>query len=76
MKIRKTLTVIVGILQSIIAVLTLIFACILYFNFFGIYTWLNTAVEFSYVHLLALFVFVFLSIISGVLLIQEWLESR
>ena len=76
MKIRKTLTVIVGILQSIIAVLTFIFACCLYFNFFGIYTWLNTAVEFSYVHLLSLFVFVFFSIMSGLFLIHEGLESR
>lgn len=76
MKIRRTLTVIVGIVQSIIAVLIIIFACILYFNFFGVHTWLNAAVEFSYVHLLALLVFGFFSIISGLLLVHEWLESR
>lgn len=76
MEVRRTLTVIVGIGQSIIAMLIVIFACLLYFNFFDAQTWLNAAVKFSYVHLLALLVFGFFSIISGLLLVQEWLESR
>ena len=76
MEVRRALTVIVGIVQSIIAVLIVIFACVLYFNFFDVQTWLNAAVKFSYVHLLALLVFGFFSIISGLLLVQEWLESR
>jgi hypothetical protein len=76
MEVRRALTVIVGIVQSIIAILIVISACTLYFNFFDVQTLLNTAVEFSYVHLLALLVFGFLSIISGLFLVQEWLESR
>jgi hypothetical protein len=76
MEVRRALTVIVGIVQSIVAILIVISACTLYFNFFDVQTLLNTAVEFSYVHLLALFVFGFLSIISGLLLVHEWLESR
>ncbi|MDH5266488.1 MAG: hypothetical protein OEW62_02280 [Candidatus Bathyarchaeota archaeon] len=73
---RRALTVIVGIVQSIIAVLIVIFACLLYFNFFDVQTWLNAAARFSYVYLLTLLVFGFFSIISGLLLVQEWLESR
>lgn len=76
MKIRRTLTMMVGIVQSIIAVSIVIFAFILYFNFFDAQTWLNSAAEFRYVYLLALLVFGFFSIISGLLLVHEWLESR
>lgn len=73
---RKTLMFIVGILQIMMALLIVIFACVLYFNFFDFQTWLNAAVEFSYVHLSALLVFGFFSIVSGLLLVQEWVESR
>lgn len=76
MKIRRTLTVIVGIMQSMIAVLIVIFACGIYFNFFGIQTSLNAAVESLYLHILALLVFGSFSIISGLFLVHEWLESR
>jgi hypothetical protein len=76
MKIRRTLTVIVGIIQSMIAVLTVIFACSLYFNFFGVQTWLNAAVESHYFHILALLVFGFFSLISGLFIVHEWIESR
>lgn len=67
---------IVGILQIMMALLIVIFACVLYFNFFNFQTWLNAAVEFSYIHLSALLVFGFFSIVSGLLLVQEWVESR
>lgn len=76
MKIRKILTVIVGIIQSITAASIVIFACFIYLNLFDVQTWLNAATEFYHVHLLALLVFGFFSIISGLLLIQEWSESR
>ena len=61
----------VGIAQSMIAVIIVMFACILCFNFFGIKTFLNEAVEFCYFHLLALLVFGFLSLISGLFLVYE-----
>ena len=76
MKVRKTLVALVGMLQSIVAVLTVIFALGLHFNFFSVQAWLNGEIEFSYVHFTALLVFGFFSIISGSLLVQEWLESR
>jgi hypothetical protein len=67
---------IVGIIQSIIAALVFIFASSLYFNFFGIQTLLDVAVESLYFHVLALLVFGFFSFISGLFLVHEWLESR
>ena len=76
MDLRRTLMFIVGILQIMMALLIVIFACVLYFNFFNFQTWLNAAVEFSYIHLSALLVFGFFSIVSGLLLVQEWVESR
>ena len=75
MNIRRTLTVAVGIVQGIVAALVLIFACSLYFNFFGVQTWLNVSVGTCYFHVLALLVFGFLSMISGLFLVHEWLES-
>lgn len=76
MKTRKILTAIVGIAQSVIAVLIVIFACILYFNFFGIQTLLGVAAESLYFHVLALLVFGFFSLVSGLFLAHEWAESR
>jgi hypothetical protein len=76
MEVRRTLTVIVGIVQSVIAVLIVILSSLLYFNLFDVQAWFNATVKFSYVHLLALFVFGFFSIVSGLLLVQEWRESR
>ena len=75
MEIRRTLVAIVGITQSIIAVSTVLFALILYFNFFDVRTLLNVAVESPDVHALALFVFGFFSLVSGLFLVCEWAES-
>lgn len=76
MSIRRVLMVMVGIIQSLMAVLTIIFAGILYFNFFDIQTLLNEAADSIYFNLLALLTFGFLSLMSGLFLVSEWLESR
>lgn len=76
MKIRKPLTVMVGVVQSTIAILMLIFACVLYFNFFDVQNWLNGTLGFVYFHVLALLVVGFFSLVSGIFLITEWLEIR
>lgn len=76
MKIRKPLTIIVGVLQSTIAISMLIFACILYFNFFDVQNWLNGTLESVYFHVLAFLVVGFFSLVSGIFLITEWLEIR
>jgi len=76
MNIRGTLAIIVGLMQSAIAGLVLIFACSLYFNFFGAQGQLNGQIESCHFHVLVLLVFGFFSIVSGVFLVYEWLESH
>jgi hypothetical protein len=76
MKARRTLVLIVGIIQSVIATLVFISAFSLYFNFFDVQTLVDAAVETLYFHVSALLVFGFFSVISGLFLVHEWLESR
>ena len=76
MNIRGTLAIVVGLMQSAIAGLVLTFACYLYFNFFGVQGQLNGAIESSHFHVLVLLIFGFFSIVSGLFLVYEWLESR
>jgi len=76
MNIRGTLAIVVGLMQSVIAALVFIFACSLYFNFFGVQGQLNGAIESCHFHVLVLLVFGFFSIIGGLFLVYEWLESR
>ena len=76
MKIQRTLTVIVGVTQSMIAMLTIIFACILYSNVLDVQTWLSATEESQHLHALVLLGFGFFSLISGLFLVYEWLESR
>lgn len=76
MKIRRILVVIVGVMQSFVAASVFIFAFILYFDFFGVQTCLDMAIESYCSHVFILLGFGFFSIISGLFLIHEWLESR
>jgi hypothetical protein len=76
MNIRRTLAIVVGLMQSVTAALVFIFACCLYFNFFGVQGQLNGAIESCRFHVLVLLVFGFFSIISGLFLVYEWLEPR
>lgn len=75
MNIRGTLTIAVGLMQIVIAALVFIFACCLYFNFFGVQGQLNGTVESCHIHVLVLLVLGLLFIISGFFLAYEWLES-
>lgn len=76
MQVRRILTGIVGVVQSIIGVLSVIFACIAYFDFFGLRNWLNANLETLPFYLTVILVFGVFSIISGLFLIQESLELR
>jgi len=76
MNIRRTLGIVVGLMQSVTAALVFIFACCLYFNFFGVQGQLNATVASYRFHVLVLLVFGFLSVISGLFLVYEWLEPR
>lgn len=76
MQIRRILTGIVGVVQSIIGVLAVIFACIAYFDFFAVRNWLNANLGTLPFHLTVILAFGVFSIISGLFLIQESLELR
>ena len=73
---RKIFATIVGTVQSAIGVLAVIFAYILYFDFFDVQTMLNTPVELLPFYVFALMVFGFFSVISGLFLLHEGLKSR
>ena len=76
MGLRRILVAVFGMLQAAIGVSAVIFAFILYFDFFDVQTGLNTPVELLPFYLFALMVFGFFSIISGLFLFHEGLESR
>ena len=76
MKSRRTLVAVFGIIQTVVAALSVIFAFFLYFNFLDIKAWLDVGVEFSSVHLSVLLGFGVFSFMSGWFLVHEWLESR
>lgn len=71
MNIRGALAIIVGLMQIVIAALIFVFACCLYFNFFGVQGQLNGAIESCHFHVLVLLFFGFFSIISGLFLVYE-----
>jgi amino acid transporter len=63
-------------MQSIIAVAAVIFGFVLYFNFFEIQTLLNVPSDLVFYYLSALLAIGFISLMSGLFLVYEWLESR
>ncbi|MFB0501917.1 MAG: hypothetical protein ACETVP_05545 [Candidatus Bathyarchaeia archaeon] len=71
MRPRRILVAIVGTVQGLIGVLAVIFAYILYIDFFGLQAWLNVTAEFLPLHMLALIVFGSFSIMSGLFLLTE-----
>ena len=71
----KILATVVGAAQSAAGVLAAIAAYILYIDFFGLQAWLNVTTEFVPLYMLILIVFGFFSIISGLFLLAERLES-
>jgi len=71
MKPRRIVVAVVGVVQSLIGVLTATFAYILYIDFFGLQAWLNVTAEFLPLYMLVLLVFSFFSILSGLLLVRE-----
>lgn len=74
MGLRRILAVVVGSLQAAIGVLAVIFTYVLYHNFFDVQSLMNIS-ENVPVYMLLLFVFGFVSIISGLFLIHERLGS-
>ncbi len=76
MRIRKALAATVGILQSIIAVLTMGFACTIYFDLFDVQISWKIPAESVLFSVLVLLGFGLFSLISGFFLIDEWIENH
>lgn len=74
MKIRKFVVTFFGVTQEVIGALAIVFAYVLYYNILDIRTNLEILLEHVSVYLLLLFVFGFISILSGFFLIRERLE--
>jgi len=75
MGLRKIVAAILGALEVAIGALAIIFAYVLFHNFFDAQGLLEISEENVSMYMFFLFVFGFISIISGLFLIQEWLES-
>jgi len=71
MELRKIVSKFVGVAQSGIGVLAIIFGYILYYNLFDIQGMLGASEQNVPLYLLLLFIFGLLSLISGLLLIYE-----
>ena len=71
MGIRRRVSVVVGLTQSIIGASATIFAYLLYYNFLGVQAMLNVPSKDVVLFMLVLIVFGLLSIISGLFLINE-----
>ena len=74
MRVKRALVAVVGVAQGAIGVLAVIFAYMLYHNFFNVQGLVSMSEENVPIYMLLLFVFGFISIISGLFLIHERLE--
>jgi len=71
MSIRRIISRIVGVVQSSIGAITIIFAYGLHSNLFGMQTALGFSAKSLPIYILVLVIFGFLSIISGMFLIYD-----
>lgn len=71
MRLRRILGAVVGTVQGLTGVLAVISAYVLYIDFFDLRAWLDVTAEFVPLYMMALIVFGFFSIMSGVLLLTE-----
>ena len=71
MTIRRTLTNIVGVMQTALGGLTMVFAFLAYYNVFGIQTMLGVSAEGIGLYLWIFIIFGLLSVISGLILFYE-----
>jgi type III secretory pathway component EscS len=76
MRIRVTLTLLFGIIQSALSFSAMVLAGVIYFNAFDIQSLWNIQQETVNFHLALLLTFGVFLIASGVLLINEWREIR
>ncbi len=73
---RKTLALVVGATQTLLAITSLVLACVLYLDFFNSQSLLSQTQESLNLYVFGLLTLSFLSVSSGLFLIVEWVESR
>jgi len=71
LSIRRKVSIVVGLAQSVIGAVATVFALILYHDLFGIQATLNVTAKDMVLYMLILVVFGLLSIISGLFLVNE-----
>ena len=71
MEVRKIISRVVGVAQSGMGVLAVIFAYLLYYNLFDIQGMLNASSQNAPLYMLLLLIFGLFSVISGLFLIYE-----
>jgi len=71
LSIRRKVSIVVGLAQSMIGAFTAVFAYVLYHDFFGMQSVLNVPKKDVVLYMLVLIVFGLLSIISGLFLVNE-----
>jgi formate hydrogenlyase subunit 3/multisubunit Na+/H+ antiporter MnhD subunit len=76
MRVRETLVILFGIIQSVLAFSAMTLACVLYFNFFGVQSVWNIPQDARNVHVAILLTLGVFLIASGLFLIIEWRESH
>jgi hypothetical protein len=68
---RRILVAMVGTVQGLIGVLSVVSAYALYIDLFGFQEWLDVSTEFLSLYMLVLIAFGFFSIMSGLFLLTE-----
>lgn len=76
MRLRATLVILLGIIQSVLAFGAMTLACVLYFNLFNVQSIWNIPQEAINFHLAVLLTFAVFLIASGLFLINDWRESH
>jgi len=71
MSTRKIISRVVGVVQSVIGAITIIFAYAIHSNFFNMQSTMGISAKSLPLYVLILVIFGFLSIISGLFLIQD-----
>jgi len=71
MEVRKIISRVVGVAQSGMGVLAVIFAYLLYYNLFDVQGMLNASAQNAPLYMLLLLIFGLFSVISGLFLIYE-----
>ena len=70
-KIRRTLSKIIGVMQTVLGGIAMVFAFLSYYNVFGIQTIFGVSAESIGIYLWIFIIFGLLSVISGLILFYE-----